>query len=81
METQWSVFAAKVLGPLMGKVKSPPMEELAARVGATSPAQVSNMIQTVKRRFRRTLRDVVTETVTDSAEAEAELLSLQQFFG
>jgi GH35 family endo-1,4-beta-xylanase len=57
------------------------MEELAARIGATSPAQVSNMIQTVKRRFRRTLRDVVTETVTDSAEAEAELLSLQHFFG
>jgi RNA polymerase sigma-70 factor (ECF subfamily) len=66
---------------MMGKVKSPPMEELAARIGATSPAQVSNMIQTVKRRFRRTLRDVVTETVTDSAEAEAELLSLQHFFG
>jgi hypothetical protein len=39
------------------------------------------MLQTVKRRFRRTLRDVVTETVTDSAEAEAELLSLQHFFG
>jgi hypothetical protein len=56
------------------------MEELAARIGASSPAQVSNMIQTVKRRFRRTLQQVVAETVTDPLDVDDELAQLQQFF-
>lgn len=81
MEMQWAAFKAVVLTPLTGRVKSPNMDELAKRLGAAGPAQVSNMVQTVKRRFRRTLQQVVAETVMDPAEVEDELAALQRFFG
>jgi DNA-directed RNA polymerase specialized sigma24 family protein len=81
MEQQWAAFRAVILAPLSSRVKSPPMDELAERLGAASPAQVSNMIQTVKRRFRRTLQQVVAETVTDPNDIESELAALQRFFG
>ncbi len=81
MDQQWAAFRAVILAPLTARVKPPSMEALAERLGATSPAQVSNMIQTVKRRFRRTLQQVVAETVTDPGEVDDELNSLQGFFG
>lgn len=81
MTQQWAAFKAVVLGPLTGRVKAPTMDELAERVGAAGPAQVSNMIQTVKRRFRRTLEQVVAETVNDPADVAQELAAIQGFFG
>lgn len=81
MDQQWAAFRAVVLAPLSSRVKPPSMEELAQRLGAASPAQVSNMIQTVKRRFRRTLQQVVAETVTDPKDVDDELAALQRFFG
>lgn len=81
MDQQWNAFRAVILAPLTGRVKPPTMEALAEKLGAISPAQVSNMIQTVKRRFRRILQQVVAETVTDPDEVDDELNSLQRFFG
>jgi RNA polymerase sigma-70 factor (ECF subfamily) len=81
MDQQWAAFRAVVLSPLTGRVRAPSMEALAERLGATSPAQVSNMIQTVKRRFRKALEQVVAETVTDPGEIGDELNALQRFFG
>jgi RNA polymerase sigma-70 factor (ECF subfamily) len=81
MDQQWSAFRAVVLAPLTGRVRPPAMDTLAERLGATSPAQVSNMIQTVKRRFRRILHQVVSETVTDPTDVQDEIASLQKFFG
>ena len=80
MDAQWTAFRTIILAPLSARVKAPNMEELAAKIGASSPAQVSNMIQTVKRRFRRTLQQVVAETVTDPLDVDDELAQLQQFF-
>jgi RNA polymerase sigma-70 factor (ECF subfamily) len=80
MEQQWAAFRAVILAPLTGRVKPPAMDALAERLGAASPAQVSNMIQTVKRRFRRMLQQVVSETVTDPQDVDDELASLQRFF-
>lgn len=77
---QWEAFQAKVLRPLLGKTRAAPLEEIAARIGATGPEQVSNMIQTVKRRFRRILKQVVAETVLDAAEVDDELRFLQELF-
>ena len=80
MDAQWTAFRAVVLAPLSARVKPPTMDELAVRIGASSPAQVSNMIQTVKRRFRRTLQQVVAETVSDPEDVQDELNLLQKFF-
>ncbi len=81
MDVQWLAFRAVVLAPLNGRVKPPSMDELAQRIGATGGAQVSNMVQTVKRRFRRVVRQVVAETVSDPEQVEDELANLQRFFG
>jgi RNA polymerase sigma-70 factor (ECF subfamily) len=81
MTPQWAAFKAVVLSPLTGRVKPPAMEDLAERLGAANPAQVSNMIQTVKRRFRRMLEQVVAETVNDPGDIAQELKALQSFFG
>ena len=57
------------------------LEDLARTIGAVDGAQASNMVQTVKRRFRRTLREVVSETVERPDEIEQELADLRAYFG
>lgn len=80
LDQQWSAFRINVLGPLTRKVRPMSMESLASVVGAASAEQVSNMLQTVKRRFRRTLRQVVSETVSDPAQVDEEIASLRDYF-
>lgn len=80
LNQQWDAFRAVVLAPLNGRVKAPSMEDLAVTLGAASAGQVSNMIQTVKRRFRKVLQQVVAETVSDPGEIADELSCLQRFF-
>lgn len=73
MEPHWNAFRLNVVGPTLRKAKPLPMEQLAAAIGASDGTQASNMLQTVKRRFKRMLREVVSETVADPAEVEQEL--------
>ncbi len=73
MEPHWQAFRLNVVGPTLRKSKALSMEALAAAIGATDGTQASNMLQTVKRRFKRLLRDVVSETVSDPTEVEQEL--------
>ncbi|MGE3110131.1 MAG: RNA polymerase sigma factor [Phycisphaerales bacterium] len=80
LDQQWSAFRINVLGPLTRKVRPMSMDALADIVGATSAEQVSNMLQTVKRRFRRTLRQVVAETVSDPEQIDDELATLRDYF-
>lgn len=80
LDQQWSAFKINVLGPLTRKVRPMSMESLASVVGAASAEQVSNMLQTVKRRFRRTLRQVVSETVHDPEQIDDELANLRDYF-
>ena len=81
MEGHWEAFSLNVLGPALRGTRPVPMDELAKRVGAIDATQASNMLQTIKRRFRRTLREVISETVADSANVEPELSELKSFFG
>src|SRR5690606_21062900 len=60
---QWAAFEAAVVNPAVGAVEQPPLSEVAAAIGATGAEQVSNMIQTVKRRFKRALRETIGATV------------------
>lgn len=73
MEPHWQAFRLNVVGPTMRKAKALSMDELAKVIGATDGTQASNMLQTVKRRFKRLLREVVSETVADPGEIEQEL--------
>jgi DNA-directed RNA polymerase specialized sigma24 family protein len=80
LDAQWTAFSMHVLRPLLGKTRGVALEEIARKVGATGPAQVSNMVQTIKRRFRKMLRQVVAETVSRESDVDDELASLKRFF-
>jgi RNA polymerase sigma-70 factor (ECF subfamily) len=75
----WAAFSAAVLDPVLRYASPPPLDELARTVGAQDAAQVSSQIQTVRRKFRRTLRQVIGETLADPAHADDELQSLTRF--
>lgn len=75
----WAAFDAVVLDPVLRHASAPPLNELAQRLGLEDGAQVSSLIQTVRRKFRRTLRQVIEETVAGPAHADEELANLRQF--
>lgn len=77
----WTAFRINVIGPTLRKTRPLSMDELAARIGAADATQASNMLQTVKRRFKRMLREVVAETVADQSEVEQELALLRASLG
>ena len=81
MEAHWRGFGTNILGPALRRTSPLPMSRLAAQIGAADETQASNMLQTVKRRFRRILREVVAETVSDPAQVEAELAELRAHVG
>lgn len=81
LEAHWEAFSLNVLGPALRGTRPLPMDELARRIGALDATQASNMLQTIKRRFRRALREVVGETVADPANVEHELTELKSYFG
>ena len=81
LDGHWVAFSANVVGPTIRKTNPLPLDELARRIGAADATQASNMLQTVKRRFRRMLREVVAETVADPSHIEQELADLRTCFG
>jgi hypothetical protein len=56
LQTHWYLFRDKVLRPTLGNRESQPMKTIAARYGIESESTAFNMLLTVKRRFRATLR-------------------------
>lgn len=77
----WRAFESNILGPAVQGSKPAAMRDLADEIGAESPEQVSSMIQTIKRKFRRALRDVVATTVDEESEVEPELELVRQSLG
>ncbi len=80
LEAHWTAFNLNVLGPALRRTTALPLVELARRIHAADEAQASNMLQTIKRRFRRTLREVIAETVSDTDQIEDELGQLRAYF-
>jgi len=77
MEPHWHAFRLNVVGPTLRKTKALSMDELAKVIGAADATQASNMLQTIKRRFKRLLREVVSETVAKPEDVEPELAILR----
>jgi RNA polymerase sigma-70 factor (ECF subfamily) len=78
-QAHWTAFSASVIEPTLRHTAPPPLADLARRLGASDSAQVSSMIQTVRRKFQRTLRKVVEETLADPSHTEEELRELRGF--
>ena len=77
--THWKVFRDRVLHPVMKGGEAPALEEICEKHGIAKPAQASNMLVTVKRRFRAALADRLRDSVTSDEEANAEFQEIRRF--
>jgi len=73
----WTVFEGRVLGPIRYGCEPVPVEDLIRSVGARDRDEVYSMQNSVKRKFRAVLREVVAETVDDQTELDTELAELR----
>jgi len=72
----WQVFKDRVLCPIMGDSEAPGMAALCQQYGIERESQASNMIVTVKRRFRAVLEDCLRMQVSSEAEVADEFNDL-----
>ncbi|UCH32572.1 MAG: sigma-70 family RNA polymerase sigma factor [Candidatus Bathyarchaeota archaeon] len=75
----WNIFEDRVLKPIMEDMEAPSMEEICHKYGISDTIKASNMIVTVKRRFRLALKEHVRESVTSDGQIEEELEEIMQF--
>ena len=75
----WHLFHERVLDPIMNKATPPAIDELCHKYQVKDPTTASNMIVTVKRRFRTALRGHLRGLVTTDEEVDAELAELFRF--
>ena len=79
MERQWRAFEKRVLLPKTRGVTPPAIEIMIEELGVRNRQQVYDMIETIKRKVQRAVRDMINETVDDPAEVEAEIGTLRAF--
>ena len=75
----WHLFRERVLGPIKGKADPPAMDELCHKYRIEDRTTASNMIVTVKRRFRTVLRSYLRDMVSSDQEVDSELVEIMQF--
>ncbi len=81
LSQHWEIFKARVLGPSMGSDAAPSLPELCARMGIDSEAKASNMIVTVKRRFKDLLKCRLRKYVDSDSDVDREIRRLGDLFG
>lgn len=79
-EAHLEMFESRVVGPSVRGVEARSVEEMARERGIDA-SQVSSMIYTVKRKFRRALEEVVLETLEDPAALNEELGAIEGALG
>jgi RNA polymerase sigma-70 factor (ECF subfamily) len=72
-EAYWLAFRDRVVSPILEDSLALPLADICDRYGIASPSKASNMIVTVKRRFRATLAQHVRWIVASEAEVDAEI--------
>lgn len=72
----WEIFRLTVLVPIIESEKSTPLKELCVKLSIANESKASNMIVTVKRRFRAILRRRLRDFVRSDAAIEEELMSV-----
>ena len=79
--SRWDIFWHLIAEPTLNKRNRPPLNELAVKWGFDDTSQVSNILLTAKRMYRRKLRDTIAEYAGTSSEIEIEIQELQQALG
>lgn len=81
LQVHWSVFQERVLQPIFQHKEAPSMKEICTRYKLGSVSVASNMLVTVKRRFRAVLRKNLRQTVLAEEDVDGELKEMLSFFG
>ena len=76
VSTHWEVFNARILQPILTNTKPPSLGEICKEFNVTSASKASNMIVTVKRRFKRLLEHHVRTFVDSEGEVAREISRL-----
>jgi RNA polymerase sigma factor (sigma-70 family) len=77
----WAAFKAAIIDPALGHSTQPSLQEVAQRLNIDDAEHASSMVQTVRRKFKRALREVVEDTLHDPTLADDELSDLKRFLG
>jgi hypothetical protein len=72
MAVHWEVFQAKVVAPITEGTKPLSLAELSKRHRIKDESTASNMIITIKRRFRAEMRRCIRQLVTSESQVEEE---------
>ncbi|MFC1635809.1 RNA polymerase sigma factor [Planctomycetota bacterium] len=79
MDTHWVLFHQRVVGPIMGGQSAVCLTDLSQKLGISDAKKASNMIVTVKRRFRTALMLHVRRTLLSGDQASEEMEELLQY--
>jgi hypothetical protein len=79
LQTHWEIFHARIVRPILDGMKAPSLNEICTHLGIEDTRQGSNMIITVKRRFRETLRRHIRNSVISRTEVDDELEEILRF--
>jgi DNA-directed RNA polymerase specialized sigma24 family protein len=79
LQTHWELFHAQTVRPILTGELAPPLSEICPRLGVEDTRRASNMIITVKRRFREMLRRHIHNTVTSGDQVDEELEEIIRF--
>ncbi len=75
----WRVFSERVLQPILEETPPPSLETVCARHGVVGGSVASNMIVTVKRRFRTAFREHVRRSVAGDEHLAEEIEAVRKF--
>lgn len=80
LDTHWRVFEDRVLQPIFDNAEAPSMREICERHGIDAESIASNMLVTVKRRFRAALHRNLRLTVLAEGDVDDELREILGLF-
>ena len=81
LQVHWQVFEDRVLQPIFDNTDAPSMREICTQHGIETESIASNMLVTVKRRFRTALRRNLRLTVLAEGDVDDELREILSLFG
>lgn len=76
--SHWAAFRAKIVEPIFNDVETPALTKICKQYGISDQDTASNMITTVKRRFRAVLRRRLRNFVRSDSDVEKELKEIYE---
>ena len=80
MEKHWQVFDQRILQPLIASSSPPALKDICEKYGIRDEKRASNMIITVKRRLKRSLKRCLREYAHSDSQVEQEILDMLEVF-